>query len=190
MKLCYLWVIKIKWHTFPWHKIQRMFTTSQAMRKPLNFAGSGTDVMVGTTTLQESIAYIFSSITLSHWRTKQSGLFTDPFSKHPPILVIKTIQWIIWRSFGFLCHAVDVCVAMFWWNRLPPSSGWLNLVQVVAEVVGMTQTCWLHGTFGGNLAKQRSKREWRIGLVLKQWEHVSRAALLRINSGECEGDQM
>jgi hypothetical protein len=53
-----------------------------------------------------------SSITLSHWRTKQSGLFTDPCSKDPPILVIKTIQWIIWWSFGFLCHAVDVCVAM------------------------------------------------------------------------------
>ena len=120
----------------------------------LNYAGSGTDVMIYATMLQESIVYIFSSTNLSHWRTKQSALFTDPCSKHPPILVIKTIQWIIWWSFGFLRHAVNVCVAVFRRNKLLPSSGWLNLVQVVAEVAGMTQTCWLHGAFGANLAKR------------------------------------
>jgi hypothetical protein len=93
----------------PGIKYKGCFQHHRTWKRHLNYADSGTDVKIGTTMLQESIAYIFSSITLSHWRTKQSGLFTDPCSKHPPILVMKIIQWIIWWSSWFLRRAVDVC---------------------------------------------------------------------------------
>jgi hypothetical protein len=45
---------------------------------------------------------------------------------------------------------------------LPPSSGWVNLVQVDAEVVGK-KTCCFYGKVGGILANQSygSEKRWQ-----------------------------
>lgn len=112
MKLLYLLVIKIKWQLHshsPGIKYKRHFKHHRTWKRHLKYAGSGTYVKMCTTMLQESIAAIFSSITNSHLKTKQSGIFTDPCNRYPPALVIKTNQWIIWWSFGFVQHMVDVC---------------------------------------------------------------------------------
>lgn len=59
----------------------------------------------------------------------------------------------------------DRCFPTFWRHVLPLSSGWLNVVQLYAEVVGRKRNVSVMWLFGGNLAKQSYGRTRRIGLV-------------------------
>jgi hypothetical protein len=53
-------------------------------------------------------------------------------------------------------------VLMFQRNILPPSSGWLNLVEVDADVTASQPVCQLHGKVQGLLNNQSNGRGDRV----------------------------